>query len=79
MLSPHIDLAEKIFLESAKLDRSKIIHLTNKIKAAKIEYADLYFQASTTESWELEDNIIKSGHFAYNKGVGIRCNLSSTK
>ncbi|MDP2560714.1 metalloprotease TldD [Psychrobium sp. 1_MG-2023] len=38
----------------------------------KIDFADLYFQASHHESWVLEDGIIKEGSFNIERGVGVR-------
>lgn len=38
----------------------------------KVDYADLYFQASQHESWMLEDGIVKEGSFNVERGVGVR-------
>jgi TldD protein len=35
-------------------------------------YADLYFQYGEYESWVLNDNIISSGSYSIDKGVGVR-------
>jgi TldD protein len=37
-----------------------------------IDYADLYFQQSRHESWQLEDGIIKDGGYHIEQGVGVR-------
>ncbi|PVZ12340.1 MULTISPECIES: metalloprotease TldD [unclassified Pseudomonas] len=37
-----------------------------------IDAADLYFQAQVSESWSLEDGIVKEGSFNLDQGVGVR-------
>ena len=37
-----------------------------------VDYADLYFQYSRSESWSLEEGIVKSGSFNIDQGVGVR-------
>jgi TldD protein len=38
----------------------------------QVDYADLYFQYSRSESWGLEEGQVKSGAFAIDQGVGVR-------
>jgi len=37
-----------------------------------VDYADLYFQQSRQETWQLEDGIIKDGGYHIEQGVGVR-------
>jgi len=37
-----------------------------------IDAADLYFQGQISESWSLEDGIVKEGSFNLDQGVGVR-------
>ncbi|NQD91910.1 metalloprotease TldD [Pseudomonas sp. CrR25] len=37
-----------------------------------IDAADLYFQSQVTETWVLEDGIVKEGSFNLDQGVGVR-------
>ena len=37
-----------------------------------IDAADLYFQGQISESWSLEDGIVKDGSFNLDQGVGVR-------
>lgn len=37
-----------------------------------VDFCDFYFQFNTTESWALDEGLIKSGSFAINDGVGLR-------
>ena len=40
--------------------------------AHQLDYADLYFQYHRSESWSLEEGIVKSGSFSIDQGVGVR-------
>ena len=40
--------------------------------AHRIDYADLYFQYTRAEGWNLEEGIVKSGSFSIDQGVGVR-------
>ena len=42
------------------------------IMSHKVDYADLYFQYSRSESWGLEEGQVKSGNFSIDQGVGVR-------
>ena len=72
MSQKQIALAEKIFLTQAKLDKTHLAKILSSLLIKSIDYADLYFQAISSESWYLEDNIVKSGSYGTTKGVGIR-------
>ena len=49
------------------------IQLTlDKLMAHDIDCADLYFEASHTESWVMEDHIIREGSHSIDQGVGVR-------
>jgi TldD protein len=37
-----------------------------------VDYADLYFQISRSESWSVEDRIVREGNFSLDQGVGVR-------
>ena len=37
-----------------------------------IDAADLYFQSQVSETWVLEDGIVKEGSFHLDQGVGVR-------
>ena len=37
-----------------------------------LDFCDIYLQNTLSESWRLEDRIIKSGAFSINCGVGVR-------
>ncbi len=52
--------------------------LLGELAGPGIDAADLYFQDQVTESWVLEDGIVKEGGFHLEQGVGVRA-LSGEK
>lgn len=72
MSQKQIALAENIFLHQSKLDNASLAKILSGLSSKSIDYADLYFQAIHSESWYLEDSIVKSGNYGATKGVGIR-------
>src|SRR5690625_8046586 len=60
-------------LESHHLERALA-----EIHQHRVDYADLYFQYTRSESWSLEEGIVKTGHFSLSQGVGVRA-LSGEK
>lgn len=43
-----------------------------KLNQRGIDFADLYLQNTASESWVLDEGIIKSGSYAVNQGIGVR-------
>jgi TldD protein len=64
--------AQEILLAPYSLDDARLQTVFGHIMTHKVEYADLYFQYSRTESWSLEEGIVKSGSFNIDQGVGVR-------
>jgi TldD protein len=64
--------ARRLLLEPAGLDDAHLSRVLASIHTHDVDFADLYFQYSRTESWSLEEGIVKSGAFAIDRGVGIR-------
>jgi TldD protein len=67
-----IAVAEKFFLHPSKLDQTYLSRVITNLTGKSIDYADLYFQATSSELWCLEDGIVKSGNYSTSSGVGIR-------
>ena len=59
-------------LTPAGLTIDNLHHHLNNLAKHRVDFADLYFQASHHESWVLEDGIIKEGSFNIERGVGVR-------
>ena len=64
--------AQEILLAPYSLDDTRLQTVFGEIMAHKVDYADLYFQYSRSESWSLEEGIVKSGSFNIDQGVGVR-------
>jgi TldD protein len=66
------DTANEVLLAPTGLDTQSLQGVLSNIMSHQIDYADLYFQYSRTESWGLEEGQVKSGGFAIDQGVGVR-------
>ena len=55
--------AQATLLAPYSLDDRSLAQVFGQILAHKVDYADLYFQYSRSESWSLEEGIVKSGSF----------------
>src|SRR3989442_12048514 len=64
--------ADRALLAPYGLDAGRLTHVFGRILAHQVDYADLYFQYSRSESWSLEEGIVKSGSFSIDQGVGVR-------
>ncbi len=67
-----IDIASEALLEPAGLSLSKLSEVLHRILGNTIDSADLYFQVSENSSWRLEDQIIKTGSYSMDRGLGVR-------
>jgi TldD protein len=68
----HFDTASAALLEPAGLQVSGLQNVLADMMSHNIDYADLYFQYSRSESWGLEEGQVKSGNFSIDQGVGVR-------
>lgn len=68
----HFDTANQLLLAPTSLDLPALQGVLNSIMSHKVDYADLYFQYSRSESWGLEEGQVKSGNFSIDQGVGVR-------
>ncbi|MFV9997202.1 MAG: metalloprotease TldD [Arsenophonus endosymbiont of Dermacentor nuttalli] len=59
-------------LASNDLDQQHLQDVLALLAERRLDYADLYFQSSCHEAWQLEDGIIKRGSYNIDQGVGIR-------
>ncbi|MFA6408635.1 MAG: metalloprotease TldD [Gammaproteobacteria bacterium] len=65
-------LAAKTLLHPNDLDLTEVEKLLQTLSHKDLDDADLYFQYLQTESWGLEDGIVKDNLFSIRQGVGIR-------
>ncbi len=64
--------ANEVLLAPYALDAGQLDSVFGQILAHRVDYADLYFQYTRSESWSLEEGIVKSGSFNIDQGVGVR-------
>ena len=59
----HFSTAYDALLKPSGLEISSLQSILGNIMSHKVDYADLYFQYSRSESWGLEEGQVKSGSF----------------
>ena len=59
-------------LAPAGLDESDLAGALGLLYRRDVDAADLYFQVNRSESWTVEDGILKEGNFSVDQGVGVR-------
>ncbi len=67
-----LDIARNTLLTQRGLELTDVQKTLDQLIRPSIDQADLYFQSSHSESWVLEDSIIKEGFFNIDQGVGVR-------
>ncbi len=75
LIEPHLAslaVAKEWFLGRYGLTESDLTDALGEIFLHKVDHADLYFQYMRSESWSLEEGIVKSGSFDIEEGVGVR-------
>jgi TldD protein len=70
--------AEHRLLRPGGLSANDLERVFARLTGPSIDTADLYFQHSRSESWVLEDGIVKEGNHSIEQGVGVRA-LSGEK
>ncbi|RHW19805.1 metalloprotease TldD [Pseudomonas jilinensis] len=74
-----IQQAEQRLLAPAELSADGVAEVLGQLlRGPGVDAADLYFQHQISESWVLEDGIVKDGSFNVDQGVGVRA-LSGEK
>lgn len=67
-----LEIARQDLLDPAGLTDQQLQNILSGVLGSSIDNADLYFQSAYSESWFLEDGIIKGGSFDIDRGVGVR-------
>ena len=68
----HLATAKQLLLDPYLLDEAQLQKVLAMVFEHRTDYADLYFQYSRSESFSLEEGIVKSGSFDIEQGVGVR-------
>jgi TldD protein len=66
------ETAEQRLLAPYNLETSGLARVFGELGTHRIDHADLYFQYTRSEGWNLEEGIVKSGSFNIEQGVGVR-------
>jgi TldD protein len=66
------ETAHRALLEPAGIGPSDLERVLGRLVEGRVDLGDLYFQNRQTESWILEDSLVKSGSFNIDQGVGVR-------
>ncbi len=72
MTTNNWDLAQTRLLQPASLEIDDLQQVLHGLMRPGVDAADLYFQARRSESWVLEEGIVKSGGYGIEQGVGVR-------
>ena len=67
-----LDIARNQLLAPTGLTDEDMNKALSLVLGGTVNAADLYFQASTRESWSLDDGIVKDASFNIEQGVGVR-------
>src|SRR5690606_27975947 len=67
-----IALAEQRLLRPGGLAAGDLDRVFARLMTPAVDAADLYFQHSRSESWLLEDGLVKEGSHSIEQGVGVR-------
>lgn len=71
-MNKQLVLAQQALLEPAGITDVDLERILSKILGHSVDSADLYFQGAKSESWTLEDGIIKDASYSVDHGVGVR-------
>ncbi len=71
-MTESLALARQTLLAPTGLDDRALQNVLDQLMKPGVDAADLYFQQVLTESWSLEDGLVKSGSHHAEQGVGVR-------
>ena len=71
-MSKSLEIAQQHLLTSVGLEITDIQNTLNQLMTRNIDQADLYFESSVSESWVLDERIVKEGSYSIDQGVGVR-------
>ncbi|RUO26664.1 metalloprotease TldD [Aliidiomarina minuta] len=66
------EVVHEHLLARADMNQADLEQGLARLYQGSIDYADIYLQSSSHESWVLEDGIVKSGSFSIDRGLGVR-------
>ena len=70
--SDPFDIAKQNLIEPYGLTEDNLLDLHNQLEVKGVDFADIYLQSIISESWNLEEGIVKGGAFLIDQGFGVR-------
>ena len=67
-----LETARNTLFVPNQLDIHQLDDVFGRLMAHKLDFADIYFQYTRSESWSLEEGQVKSAAFNIDQGVGVR-------
>lgn len=67
-----VRLADQSLLSPFDLTPGRLMEVLGNLMVPGVDYADLYFQYTRHEGWQLEEGQVKAGSFNIDQGVGVR-------
>jgi TldD protein len=71
-ISSSLQTAQALLLGPSGVTLDQLQSTLGSIRSRGVEFADVYFEHNKSESWSLEESIVKSGSFSIEQGVGVR-------
>lgn len=68
----NLQLAKQHLLTDSAITEQQLKKVLSNLLSGPIDAADIYLQSSHSESWVLEDGIVKNGTYDKQRGVGVR-------
>jgi TldD protein len=64
--------AASLLLDPVGLDLADLGRVLGVVATHRADYADIYLQYTRSESWSLEEGLVKAGSFSIDSGAGVR-------
>jgi len=72
MSESNYNLAEQFLLQRNQLSVSNLDRVFHSAMGPGVDAVDIYFQHVSSESWSLEDGLVKDGSYSIEQGAGVR-------
>ncbi|TDJ41970.1 MAG: metalloprotease TldD [Gammaproteobacteria bacterium] len=67
-----IESAKTALWSPAELNQRAVEELLGRLMSRAVDVGELFFQSLRSESWVLDDGLVKEGSFSTDRGVGVR-------
>ncbi len=73
-MSTALEQAQNNILAPAGVDQRQLQQVLDALMGPAVDAGELYFQHAHSESWALEDGLVRAGNYSVEQGVGVRAN-----